>query len=335
MSTITVDASYLADTHYNLFTKQAWFLRFICDLVKDTQVKDTAYDVERCKEAISDIYEIDQSPGSTDIHLDFHKRNHLALLDELEKVLDNPAIKMHVTEYKNVIKTSTVGSNTHISTAKYVFYESGLKPDSVCAVSPDKIRIILTPGAIMDPMGKGIHNAFFPTTGTNIKITEEFTSALGFKNTTWEYNGSNKTIKIGYSNDSEISYIFTNPEGNTDYYSKQLLQGSLAFGEFVKGNLEKNKLLSDYHAKRATAAAAAASPHSAGAIARDRMVKLFETKELGDVAQVWLYLAFVKTASINDKKIEPEEVLMITTDKVVYLFCALLNLSCIYTGARA
>jgi hypothetical protein len=67
-------------------------------------------------------------------------------------------------------------------------------------------------------------------------------------------------------------------------------------------------------------------------------IKYVETKELGDVAQVWNYLAFVAINATTKKDIDfkkmREKSVMITTDSVVLLFCILLHLSCVYTGSR-
>jgi hypothetical protein len=60
-----------------------------------------------------------------------------------------------------------------------------------------------------------------------------------------------------------------------------------------------------------------------------RIKRLFIIKEIGDVLQVWLYLALITMMGWNTT-----DVVMVTTDSVVYLFCILLRLSCIYTGER-
>ena len=280
-------------------------VRFFCDIIKDTNTAESPITPNHCDTLLRTIY-----PTYPQRNLIPYK--YKTYLHELEYALFNdPTIKAQTTELKNILKTSTVGSNTQISYATYVFFESGFGTKMICANSD--VNIIGTPASIMDPAGKEKHNIFFPS--YDIIFDKTFTKRLGFPNTVWKYIGGHVTIE--YTDGSEII-----GQISSDTTSNDVKHGR--FGNYVKGNKEKNDKL--YGLMRNTL------------LNRSEIFKILETKELGDVAQVWLYLAYVVNEEIRNSQtptgFDRTKVVMITTDSVVYLLCVLLRLSCVYTGAR-
>ena len=310
--------------------------RLFCDLIKDAFATSSSLNMHKFKNMLIQIYcqgniVTEPTPLSADQIDQLLGSAYDTLLGQLdEKITSNPVIKARITPYINQPKLSTVGSNIKISHATHVFYESGFGSKSICMSSgTPSFKNILTPAAIMDPMGKEKEtNEFFPPQGINIVFDKTFTKRLGFPDTLW---GCFDTP--GYK---QVSIQYTQVKGEP----QEILNHSFIptttkddvkvgeFGQYIKGNNEKNQELANL-VDLMVAAHAAQNPTKFAASIKE-VIKILETKELGDVAQVWLYLAY-----IIEKGIGREEALMITTDSVVYLFCLLLNLSCAYTGSRA
>jgi hypothetical protein len=265
--------------------------RFYSDIIKDSQTEVKVNSI---------INQLIACYGKNDI-IPKTIAQYKVQLSQLETLVFNSAeVKQNVTELNNILKTSTVGSNTVISDANAVFWESGFGSKNICRNT--NIVRIGTPAAKLDPLPKEEFTSFFPNPNTNIIFDINFTKRLGFVNTVWKIEKS--IVTITYSDNSKIS---TKVDANT---SKDVLFNS-PFGNYLLGNNEKNKLINNV-------------PKCSD------FFKLVETKELGDVAQVWLYLAYIIINNITDRT----TTVMITTDSVVYLFCIILNLSCVYTGSR-
>jgi hypothetical protein len=327
------------ETNVGLLNETAMRLRLLCDIIKDA-VTNTPLTSEQCKQIIRAIYcsgnieseqdvNLPPSPfNQTHIHDWFHSA-YDKLLTRLEDVLDkDPNIKKRTTELINQPKLSTVGSNTKISDAIYVFWESGFGSESIMrSTAYDNIR---TPAALMDPLSKEATNVYFPPANLNIVFDKTFTKRLGFPDTKWDCISGLVSIQYtqlkGLTQEEELQHQFSETTTKEDVKTGQ-------FAEYIKGNKEKNADILKY-------AKIGFTFDKTGKNIIDiadtntimEIIKIVETKELGDVAQVWLYLAYLIE---NDLLEQREKALMITTDSVVYLFCQLLNLSCAYTGSRA
>ena len=324
-------------TNVDLLDEHEMRKRLLCDLLKDGVATTPSLETSNFKTMLNKIYcqgqiAIEQTSLLTPNEIqefmasDFHK-----LLKELDdKLTSDPTIAGQTTSYINQPKLSTVGSNIKISTATHVFWESGFGSKSICAAL--SFNNILTPAAIMDPIDKEKDvNVFFPLPGTNIVFDKSFTKRLGFPDTLWrcvDYQGK-KQVSIQYTQVTQPPDILS--ELFTDKTTKAEIKAlARPFGQYMKGNYEKNKDLTQWEPLIDVAQPPQAAQVAQAAHARKEIIKILETKELGDVAQVWLYLAYIIVT-----KIGREDALMITTDSVVYLFCRLLNLSCAYTGSRA
>ena len=345
----------IIDTYVNLLDETQMRMRLLCDFIKDA-LADSKLNMAQCKQIITAIYcsgkivtepDVNSPPSPFDqIEIDnLLESDYKKLLAELHDTLDNdPNIKAKTTELINQPKLSTVGSNTKISDAEYVFWESGFGSDLIMR-SPD-FRNILTPAAIMDPLGKEAPTDYFPMPNLNIVFDKTFTKRLGFPDTMWECNDIPglspqvpiaKQVSIQYTQLSSGLTPEINPEILSDdfipfinhhipFTTKPDIKAG-PFGPYLKGNKEKNADIVGL-AKQGFSADAKVANFTAVM----HIIKILETKELGDVAQIWLYLAYLIE---NNLLAQREKALMITTDSVVYLFCQLLNLSCAYTGSRA
>ena len=329
----------LIGTNVDVLTEQDMRMRLLCDLLKDGVATTPSLETAKFKTMLKKIYcqgQIvkEQKTILSDEQLDaFMKGDFHKLLKELDdKLTSYPTIAGQTTSYINQPKLSTVGSNIKISTATHVFWESGFGSKSICQAS--SFNNILTPAAIMDPLDKEKDaKDFFPEWGSNsvdIVFHKSFTKRLGFPDTLWacidDTQGA-KQVDIQYTQvlgqeEDILSHLFT--ENTT---KEEVKDEKGEFGNYIKGNYEKNIELEK---KEHLISEAQAVLSAQEAEARMEVIRILETKELGDVAQVWLYLAYIIV-----KGIKPEDALMITTDSVVYLFCRLLNLSCAYTGSRA
>jgi hypothetical protein len=317
-------APVVIGTNVYLLTETQMRRRLLCDIIKDAVTK-TPLTTEQCKQIIGAIYcnsnivrepNVDSPPSpfnQTEI-AKWVKSDHRTLLAELEDVLDEDLnIKARTTELINQPKLSTVGSNTKISDAIHVFWESGFGSESIMrSKTYDTIR---TPAALMDPLNKEATNVYFPPAHLNIVFDKTFTKRLGFPDTKWDCTSGVVSIQYTQLNDLVDPVILKHQFSETT--TKEDVKAG-QFAEYIKGNKEKNEAI-----------ATNAAPNAANMI---EIIKIVETKELGDVAQVWLYLAYLIEKDLLQQR---EKALMITTDSVVYLFCQLLNLSCAYTGSRA
>ena len=288
------------DTNVQFLDKYNLENRFYSDIIKDGS---TSISIEKGK-----LFYIFSTCFGYNID---NKYNYKNVLENIDVTL-KPAYEDKETILKNILKTTTVGSNTQISDAKYIFCESGNSADKICRSSG--IIKIKTPAAILDSISKADANEYFPGANTKITFDELFTSRLGFPpNLTWSCetinaDNSEYSVTIQYDNTTSIT-------GNISSSNKG------EFQKYLQGNNVKNDQINNM-----TIIDLQGCPE---------IKKILITKELGDVAQIWLYFAFVVINIIlGSNERTRENSLMITVDSVVYLFCALLNLSCVYTGSR-
>jgi hypothetical protein len=289
------EGTLIPDTNINLFTKDEFQERFFADIMKDSQ---TDIKVDKIREWLTNCY-----PGNGNIP----PANYKNSLHTLEEKVNIPVIKNNITELKNILKTSTVGSNTKISLANNVFWESGFGSKDI--IARKDYTTFLTPAAKLDPLSKEKADEYWPETDDyTIGFDESFTGRLGFPHTVWRMPHTNK-VQITYNTDDKEAI---------DY---DVIKDEEPVGKYLAGNNKKNDAIN--RLKKYTDCS--------------DFIKYVETKELGDVAQVWNYLAFVAINAINNGDIFKEmreKSVMITTDSVVLLFCILLHLSCVYTGSR-
>ena len=271
--------------------------RFFADIIKDSQTDNRVTDiVVRLKQCYATHHtKIPDAPAG-----------YKAALTELENTLHtNPAISNNITELKNLVRTSTDGTNsTEISFAEMAVWESGFGTNKICKFSNDPDFVTIgTPGAKLDPLPKEPYTEYFPS-NANIVFTGNFTKALGFPNT--EISIIDDRVKITYKDNQTVEVEVNHTT------TKDVLKTHPSIGKYLLGNREKNAAILNLQTNNC-----------------DEFYKYVETKELGDILQVWLYFAYV---IIND--VSTSEIVMITTDNVVYSFCILLGLSCVYTGSR-
>jgi hypothetical protein len=342
------DAPVVIETNVGLLNISLMRVRLLCDFIKDALV-DSKLNMNQCKQIIRNIYckgnITDPSPMTTaDIEYLFNS-DYKVLLQELEDRLDKaPNIKAQTTELINQPKLSTVGSNTKISDAEHVFYESGFGSESI--MRSKGYQNILTPAAIMDPLHKEVANVYFPMPNLNIVFDKSFTNRLGFPDTMWGCNDIQvpshqvpiaKQVSIQYTQlinglTPEILSVGFIPINDFIPFTTKSDIKKGPFGPYLKGNKEKNADILKLTESGFSADETGKIIGIADNTAIMQIIKILETKELGDVAQIWLYLAYLIE---NNLLAQREKALMITTDSVVYLFCQLLNLSCAYTGSRA
>lgn len=290
------------DTNIHILSDIQLQSRFFADIIKDSQAGTR---VGNIIQHLMQCYPVQGNAGIIPNGITQYKN---ALLGLEHAIFTDAEIINKVTNLTNILKTSTVGSNTKISYAENVFWESGFGTDSICAAN--NIIRVGTPAAKMDPLPKEKYTMYFPQPGTAIEFNPSFTQRLGFINTVWQIDGaSNVRIRYGqlpgYTITADVGENITKP-----------MLSETEFGGYILGNNEKNQIIADLPVNNDNC---------------NEFIKLVETKELGDVAQVWLYLAYIIHNNLVNDRIRA---VMITTDSVVYLFCVLLNLSCVYTGSR-
>jgi hypothetical protein len=223
--------------------------RFYADIVKDALENPS----------VKNIIKILNSVWSGQVTIS--SNNYKILLDQCENALTlNPSIKNKETELKNILKTSTVGSNTKISMAQNAIWESGMGPEKIC-MRPN-VQIWKTPASDLDTLPKGNPPGvkYWPQNDPNINSIT-FDSAwhrrLGFPNNVgWSWTKSNDVV-IQYGNGLSISKADIDNQGGVNIYA----------------NANKNSTID-----------------SVKNIDYERLLLL--AKEYGDVAQVWMYFAF-------------------------------------------
>lgn len=236
----------------------------------------------------------------------------------------------NITILQNIVKTSTVGSNIKISDALWALYESGFGCSSVCR-NPG-MKTVKTSAATLDSLLKQAYDYLF---NPNVTFNNIFSDRLGIPDGfTWSSSPAPAGVGAGNNNylqKSVVNIQFWNPPpgGAADARRSGTIDNEAntpaARGNFngigigntgdIMGNKPKNEEINQLNLVPVNI---------------PRIKRLFIIKEIGDVLQVWMYLALIHMMGYD-----PVDVVMVTTDSVVYLFCILLGLSCIYTGERA
>ena len=142
------NGTQIQDTNINLFTQDEFQERFFADIMKDSQTDEK---VSNIKDWLTNCYS-----GNSNIP----KKTYEKSLENLEKNVNIPVIKNNITVLKNILKTSTVGSNTKISLADNVFLESGFGSKDIIAVS--NYSTFLTPSSKLDPLSKEKAQIYWP-----------------------------------------------------------------------------------------------------------------------------------------------------------------------------
>jgi hypothetical protein len=268
--------------------------RFVADIIKDGSIPGSPINTDGLRFIIQNCF-----------GLQFQGNYHNTLL-EIDRLMPPQVNNDFETVLKNVLKTSTVGSNTQISDAQYSFWESGFATKNICRRTD--VITVGTPASILDSINKEEPQMWFPDPGQQIIFDQAFTARMGFPTgLTWSCTGTqpgsyNVTIDYGNQNGIITSEISRGNRGNFQPYSE--------------GNKEKNQIINGLINRGNTNC--------------NEYSKILITKELGDVAQIWLYLAFILIQFPEQRT----QALMVTTDSVVYLFCKILFLPCVYTGSR-
>lgn len=347
--------------------------RFVADVEKDaldgTRVRDFKNLSKQC-------FPIVDPAG--------HNFHHY--LDEFEAEINNFARDFE-TIMKNILKMSTNGINTKISNASYIQYESGFSSQSLCRktkntslnVRPgmDEYVIVGTAFAGLDTAGKEAPTFYFQNIANHLQnayftFDHTYSDRLGFP---YELNVS--CIPIHNIDNGRTGYYITinwtipelanlqapqpvgeraRPTPGEKWLIYQVICASGVDGriisknvellfssagndavDFENGNSVKNGYINDLDRN---------DPADL-----DKIFEIFLKKELGDVAQVWMYLGFLFIQryteytnlpepergdwnGIDDAMAIKQDNAAITTDSVVYSLCKLFMMSCIYTGSR-
>jgi hypothetical protein len=303
-------------SNIHLLNKNDCIKRFYCDVLKDSQEQPPIANIIRIlNTCIPPNLAGAGPPGAAGAGplIPLAANSYHAVLQVLETAVYN-GCSLNIVEYKNILKTSTVGSNIQISDAIRVFWESGFGCRSVCR--DPHMRTVKTPAATLDSLPKQVYDDLF---NQHVLFDTTFTEELGFPSLfTW------RTAPNGLRADESIVDICFDGGANMTVNAtiNNRLRNVGAFVPLVLGNKDKNDDINGLPIN---------TPANQ-ALNCPMIKKLLIMKEIGDVAQVWMYLAY---ADMYQGNYQRNQLLMVTTDSVVYLLCMLLDLSCIYTGARA
>ena len=186
-------------------------------------------------------------------------------------------------------------------------WESGLKVERVC--KKDVVTKIKTFGSFIDPLEKeGYYEVpipkNWPNIGDTIVIDANAMEAMGFGPSTLR---AKRTSKEKVDNPYEFKLEIKCGTGmNVAGADNTITHGTDKYENYFAGNAEKGKLL-----KSGTRS--------------EEKIKTIILKEWGDKMQVVIY--FMKYY-LN----KSQSITMCAADKVVFMFCLMLNLPCVYTG---
>ncbi len=282
-----------------LLTQDMLEERFFSDIIKDANDTDTTVI------SIQDKLRVYFPTKQARILPTVESQNRLK---ELERMLRlRPDISNNTRDYPNINRTSNAGADLKILDAKYALPESGKAVKDVCK-NPNVISV-RTAAAVLDSADKPDYNIIF---NENILFDQTFTNRVGFvNNITWQTQKRSE-------DEAEVSINFGTPNRETAIVNiKNKNRGNL--GKYVIGNKEKNGKINENDRD----------------VPREDKIKYLIMKELGDVAQIWMYLAFNEYKLLKDPTFRTTESVMITTDSVVLTMCSALRQSCLYTGSRA
>jgi hypothetical protein len=290
--------------------------RFFADAVKDSQADYK----------LTDVIRILQTCFNNNVAIPANIADYKRTLQGFDQRVLH-AYSDNTTTLRNVVKLSTVGGNFGISDAQYSLWESGFGSRSVCR-NP-RMQTVKTPPATLDSLLKQSYDLLF---NPHVTFDQSFSTRLGIPD---GFKWSSRP-QLGNGNEQKsyvtIDFWTPPPPGVPDAAAHRegvidnQLNTPVGRGNFngigernngdVMGNDPKNReidRLAQQNINNNT----------------PRIKRLFIMKEIGDVLQVWIYLALIIMLGWNEV-----DVVMVTTDSVVYLFCILLGLSCIYTGER-
>jgi hypothetical protein len=293
--------------------------RFIYDIIKDGMVAPSIGSVAEIKTLIASLF----APIQTDDVPSNYKQGLKNIENEMLSIDGIEKINFHVAKSSTASKDSEVIADEYKSDATYIVYESGMGIDKISKATTR--YSIITPAAVLDSLSKPKDEAdqFFPyNKGDEIIFDESFTKRLGFPNNLiWSTQFIDET---GYSVSIKTD-IMPNITANIDLKTQTVTSedSKNKITTFAKaGNAEKNRKIR-------------------GQTTPDiQKYKYLLLKELGDVAQVWLYYAYIILHSnkiYNDLANPSPPVndhLMITTDSVVYFLCKAFGIPVLDTGSR-
>ena len=295
----------------NLITPEEYEQRFFADMVKDSQTTTKVDDVFRILRQ--------HFPGH-DKNIPTNIAGYKRILQDLDAKVSE-AVKSQIAYYRNVIRTGTAGNNLQISDARYASWESGMGCKSVCR-NP-YMETIKTSFASCDSLLKQPYDLLF---NPWVTFDESFSSRLGIPD---GFKMITKPVDTElFSQKSEVTIQFWNQQPPGDNIKTAVIDNERntpeARGAFngmkgegdIMGNDLKNAEINTLKTRVP--------------LPNPRIKRLFIMKEIGDLGQVKMVFAFLAIMGID-----PTQVVMVTTDSVVYLFCILQRVSCIYTGERS
>ena len=262
--------NFSIDTNIGQFTDYKPYARFYYDIMKDgratTQIQEFEEKMIRFGFPTPPEFEDRRNPATT--ILEPH-------IKALERMMD-ASMSASIDIYKNILKTSTFINTKVLTATELVFHESGLGSEKLCI---NTIKQVATIATILDPASTVAYDIFYPLVDNNntISFDANFMNAMGFQNMLWSQtrtDANTVNVNITYANQTEIT-------GNIISDITIIKPPDLHdFKDYMIGNNEKNIQINSF-------------------ITKDIFIKLIEQKELGDVAQVWMYFAFIMINSLN------------------------------------
>ena len=206
-------------------------------------------------------------------------------------------------------------SKMNIIDAENVFWEAGLGYEPFIQIPSGKPATeIVTFGSYIDPLSKP--GVIWPLPNHKIQITPAFMNAFGFGMSSLEATTLLPTL-ITKESGGAFDYKITincgkgcaDNKNTCTFKHTPVNKNSIDVNSvYFKGNGAKNALVNDKKKPVATA---------------DK-TKLIVAKGWGDKVQVMLYYMYYY--------IESKKTIMITCDLVVFCFCMILGIPCVYTG---
>lgn len=211
-------------------------------------------------------------------------------------------------------------SKMNLINAEFVFWEAGLGYEPFIQSPGGKAKEIVTFGSYIDPLTKP--GTIWPPPNYRIEITSQFMNTFGFGlSSLWAITKSKDLVTKSSGNAFEYEININCGDGcNKQQMNKCKLEHNPATATkrsgipidknnvYFKGNEAKNALVNNKQQPVTTA---------------DK-TKLIVAKGWGDKVQVMLYYMFYYIVSKNT--------IMITCDLVVFCFCMILEIPCVYTG---
>ena len=227
-------------------------------------------------------------------------------LDKIKKIIFKSVENyLHHTTWIKVKKGSKLDPPKNYNKC---FWESGLGHD--CFIV-DTVKTVKTFGSYIDPLEKQNADEVWPPINNTVKITNKFMKLIGFGNSeltattistkTFTYD---MTIGCGNacSNNNANCVINKTNRDDNDINSN-----------LFAGNKKKNVIV-----------------NKSSATATTDKIKFIVIKEWGDKMQVILYFIYYIVMEKISRQVTS---IMISCDLIVFIFCVILAIPCIYTGA--